>query len=374
MAIVNIKGVIKILGIGLVSLCFFPSISYADFNWVQVGSNSGNGFGECVSENISCDFGVPIASCLHSNNISPTYTTTHACDAANFGNYITEANGTLCFPGEDTGSWGEEYYECQWIGPVTLNVSINSGQGTISAPGISCPGDCSQNFTYGDWVTILATPNSAGGFSFGSWSGACLGQTSSCSIQMNGSQNTSVSFNAPSAPTVSLNASPNPVVYNTASSLSWSSTNATSCTASGGWNGPKALSGTQSTGNLTSNQTYTLDCIGPGGSANRSVTVAVSPSSAMSVSCVGSPSVALLGQNITWTASVDSGGVPPFTYSWSGTNIPTSPAPTTNPYVKSYSTIGEKTATVTVTGGNSAEATCSPARVQINFDPDFEEF
>ena len=222
-------------------------------------------------------------------------------------------------------------------------------------------------------MTIIATPDSGNGYSFGSWADACAGQTSTCSIQMNGSRNASVSFNSPSAPTVSLNASPNPVSYNTPSGLSWASTNATSCTASGAWSGSKTLSGTQSTGNLTADQTYTLTCIGPGGSASRSVTVAVVSSGGMSVSCSASPTVALMGENVTWTANV-SGGTPPYTYSWSGTDISTAPAPSTNPYVKSYSTIGQKTATVTVTGGDASQAICPPAVVQIEFDPFFEPF
>ncbi|KKT79098.1 MAG: hypothetical protein UW76_C0037G0001, partial [Parcubacteria group bacterium GW2011_GWF2_44_8b] len=86
-----------------------------------------------------------------------------------------------------------------------------------------------------------------------------------------------------------------------------------------------------------------------------------------------SPSPALLGQTVTWTAAV-TGGVPPFTYSWSGTNIPTSPAPNANPFSIVYSTIGQKTATVTVTDTDSVSANCPAGTVRINFDPDFEEF
>lgn len=80
----------------------------------------------------------------------------------------------------------------------------------------------------------------------------------------------------PPLPTVTLSASPNPINYNTASTLTWSSTNATSCTASGAWTGSKAtIPDSQSTGNLTTNQTYTLTCTNATGSANRSVTVTV---------------------------------------------------------------------------------------------------
>ena len=65
------------------------------------------------------------------------------------------------------------------------------------------------------------------------------------------------------------------VVYNTAATLSWTSTNATSCAASNGWSGSKATSGSESTGNLTASKTYTLTCTGPGGNATDSVSVNV---------------------------------------------------------------------------------------------------
>lgn len=79
----------------------------------------------------------------------------------------------------------------------------------------------------------------------------------------------------PPLPTVTLSAAPNPINYNTASTLTWSSTNADSCTASGAWTGSKMVSGSLSTGNLTASQTYTLTCTNVTGSANRSVTVTV---------------------------------------------------------------------------------------------------
>jgi fibronectin type 3 domain-containing protein len=97
----------------------------------------------------------------------------------------------------------------------------------------------------------------------------------------NGNTPTSnLSSTAPAACTppaaATINASATSISYNTAVTLSWSSANATSCTASGSWSGPKATAGTQSTGNLTSNQTYTLTCTGPGGTgASSSVTINV---------------------------------------------------------------------------------------------------
>ena len=57
--------------------------------------------------------------------------------------------------------------------------------------------------------------------------------------------------------------------------LSWSSTNATSCSAGGSWSGSKSTSGSASTGALSATSTFTLLCSGPGGSTSQSVTVVV---------------------------------------------------------------------------------------------------
>ncbi|KKP77881.1 MAG: hypothetical protein UR77_C0011G0003 [Candidatus Nomurabacteria bacterium GW2011_GWC2_35_35] len=108
-----------------------------------------------------------------------------------------------------------------------------------------------------------------------------------------------------SAPTVTISASPTSVAYNGSSTLTWSSTNATSCTASGDWSGAKAISGTQSTGALTASKTYTLTCTGPGGiSAPASATVIVGAQPPI-VSIFASPSSIDYNQNsiITWEST-----------------------------------------------------------------------
>lgn len=82
----------------------------------------------------------------------------------------------------------------------------------------------------------------------------------------------------PPAPTVSLSASPLIVISGGTSTLTWSSTNATSCVASGGWTGTKAASGT-SAQSPTSTATYTLTCTGADGSTQASTTVTVTTQS-----------------------------------------------------------------------------------------------
>jgi hypothetical protein len=79
----------------------------------------------------------------------------------------------------------------------------------------------------------------------------------------------------PAAPAVTLSASPITVASGDSTTLSWSSTGATSCLASGQWTGSKDLSGSQSSGPITVDSTFTLTCTGPGGTVNRSVSVTV---------------------------------------------------------------------------------------------------
>ncbi len=77
------------------------------------------------------------------------------------------------------------------------------------------------------------------------------------------------------APTVELAANPMSVVHGASATLTWSSTNATACAASGAWSGSKATAGTQSSGALSATSTFTLACSGAGGSTSHSVTVTV---------------------------------------------------------------------------------------------------
>ncbi len=58
--------------------------------------------------------------------------------------------------------------------------------------------------------------------------------------------------------------------------LNWSTSNVTSCTASGGWTGSIAISGNQSV-SPTQKTTYTLTCSGSGGSVSKQVTIKVTP-------------------------------------------------------------------------------------------------
>jgi hypothetical protein len=85
------------------------------------------------------------------------------------------------------------------------------------------------------------------------------------------------------APTVTLSASPASLSPGQSSALTWSSTNATSCTASGGWTGLKTATGQESV-TPASTATYTLSCSGDGGTSSASTTVTINQSSSLNQS------------------------------------------------------------------------------------------
>ena len=98
--------------------------------------------------------------------------------------------------------------------------------------------------------------------------------------------------------------------------LSWNTTNATSCTASGGWTGPEPTSGAVSTGAVDATTTYTLNCTGIGGSGSGLATVTVpNPNQFL----VTPRNAALtLGQSQQFTATVPGAASP----SWSVDGVP----------------------------------------------------
>lgn len=86
---------------------------------------------------------------------------------------------------------------------------------------------------------------------------------------------------APSTPpTVTITASPTSVDAGGSSTLTWSSTNATGCTASLGWSGAKATSGSESTGPLQQSGSFRLSCTGAGGTTAAQVDITVNAAGA----------------------------------------------------------------------------------------------
>ncbi len=152
---------------------------------------------------------------------------------------------------------------------------------------------------------------------------------------------------SPTTPTVSLSANPNTVMPGQSATLSWTSTNTTSCTGSG-FNASGVSGSTTVT--PTSNTTYSITCTGAGGSASASASVTVSNSNTPTATLSASPSSVTPGQSsmLTWsstnTTSCTGSG-----FNASGVSGSTTVTPTAN-----------TTYSITCTGtGGSASASAS---------------
>lgn len=87
----------------------------------------------------------------------------------------------------------------------------------------------------------------------------------------------------PALPTLTFSGNPLSVSTGGSTQLTWSTTNATACTASanpatGGWSGAKATSGNQTIASLAATTQFNLSCSNGAGSTNQSVTVTVTSS------------------------------------------------------------------------------------------------
>src|SRR5262245_12418648 len=179
--------------------------------------------------------------------------------------------------------------------------SVPRGSASVLAWSSTNAGSCTAS---GDWSGARGTSGtrSTGALTASkTYSLTCTG--------LGGSASASVAVTVLPVPTVSLTAAPASISSGSASTLSWGSTDAASCTASGDWSGNRAVSGTESTGVLTGSKSYSLTCTGPGGSASASAQVTVTalppPPPAPTVSLLGDPlSVAGGGAStLSWTST-----------------------------------------------------------------------
>lgn len=151
-----------------------------------------------------------------------------------------------------------------WPGAVNYTVS-----GPVTFNGNSVPADF-QNRPAGNYTLTYTS---------GGPSGATLSSITPSPTQTlvgGGVITFALNFLSIPIPTLTFTANPSTIDPGQPSTLSWSSTNTTSCTASGGWSGPKGLNGSEVV-SPSSTTTYTLSCDGPGGSVPKSATVTVNP-------------------------------------------------------------------------------------------------
>ena len=155
------------------------------------------------------------------------------------------------------------------------------------------------------------------------------------------------------APTVTLTALPTSVTAGNTSTITWSSVNATSCTATGAWSGTKAVSGALAV-TPTATSTYSLACTGSGGTTNASVTIGFTPLPLPTVTLTASPSTIISGSSATLSWSSTNTVTCTASGAWTGTKAVSGTSAVTPTANSTYSISctgvgGTKVASVTIT-------------------------
>jgi len=132
---------------------------------------------------------------------------------------------------------------------------------------------------------------------------ACLSACSGSS----GSSNTAQGEGR--TPSVSLTASSTSVSSGGRVTLTWSSSRANGCSASGGWSGDRPTSGSESVGPISRDTTFTLSCSGDSGGAVQQVTVRIDQGQGAWINLTASPEYVEAGgtSTLSWNASGASG-------------------------------------------------------------------
>ena len=231
----------------------------------------------------------------------------------NGGGTITDISPAVSMPalaGNSTGTFSKSY---TFASNGSYSLRVCADKTDRNSPGVIV--ESNDNNNCGGWENIVVSSascaNGANNYPTCNtctlplvWNGSsCVACNGGCGP---GPSCNNGATNPPSCsiftPTATLSASPSTIDQGQSSTLSWNSTNATSCTGTGFSTG-SATVGNVSTGPLTQNPTnYSVTCTGSGGSAtdNESITV-LQPTASIS----GNPTRAQTGtlSQIIWSAS-----------------------------------------------------------------------
>ena len=162
--------------------------------------------------------------------------------------------------------------------PENITISLNASSSNVLPNGSTTLNWSSNNankcVASGNWSGNKATTGSEtinGLTANSSFVLNCTGAGGTASDSVN----VTVSSSSATVPAVTLSASQLNLLQNEPTTLTWSSSNATSCTASGDWSGNKATTGSETINGLTANSSFVLNCTGAGGTVSDSVNVTV---------------------------------------------------------------------------------------------------
>ena len=217
----------------------------------------------------------------------------------------------------------------------TATITLSASPGTVDYNTASTISWTSQNISGPINITNIGNVNDASGSrSTGNLNGGASGGTRTFTATANTlysppatvtSNTVTVNINPPPAPSVSLNSGSNSIAYNSSTTLSWSSTNATSVNSSTDNFAGSNLSGNNvSTGNLTQSKTYTIRVNGVEGqvSSPSSVTINVAAPPVPTVTLTAdSYSVAYGGSTTLRWSSTNATSVISSTDNFAGNNL-----------------------------------------------------
>ncbi|MBS0366387.1 MAG: DUF4038 domain-containing protein [Proteobacteria bacterium] len=317
-----------------------------------------------------------------SSTLTWSSTNTNSCTASGGWSGTQPASGSMGVKPTATTAYA---LSCSGAGgAVSASVSVSVNAAPL--PSLTFSVSPAHVAAGGSAMLQWSSTNATGCTASGGWTGAVSAQGSSVQKPQATSQYTlsctgaggssparSVTVTVDPAPALTFAASPASITAGGTSTLNWTATNATGCTASGGsFTGSRAVSGSQGVA-PTANTTYTMSCIGAGGTIVKTAAVAVK-SAAPTLSFSASPASITSGgsSTLSWTAAnttscTASGG-------WSGAQLASGsadvqPASSTT-YSLACSGAGgsvSQSITVTVTGGSVAGCAGSgpfPLRVE----------
>ena len=222
--------------------------------------------------NFSGTFTAPSTPGVHRINLGVCHTNASNC-ASSYIN-ITVANPAV------NGRCDASHYRCS-AGTSASN-SNNATNYTWRCNGLNGGSSvsCSENKINGSCAAARNTCTAGVAANGGQ---TATHYTWSCNSP-NGGSNASCTAFIP--PAVNLTPTPALIGPGDSSTLNWSVTNATACTASGGtWTGAKSTTGGSNTVSPSLTTIYTLACTGPGGSGSRSATVTLPSGTITATSC-----------------------------------------------------------------------------------------
>ncbi len=204
-------------------------------------------------------------------------------------------NGSL----SDQSSW-----TTQWVSAATATLVASSQTVAFGAPFTLTWNSSNATSCMASWPAAAGSSQPSGTSTIEETSGASHTYSITCSGNYSSAQaQVTVNFVAASTPTVTLSASTARATVGTFITLTWNSSNDTSCSTSGGspadgWSGSEPVSGSDSS--LTESSpgayTYVIQCTGNGETANaQTVVTFVDAASASSGSSHGGGSLGLAG-------------------------------------------------------------------------------